>query len=320
MRDGVSASQHLDATPYTGAMDSMSPCDICGTPTRMRCQRCNTRAYCGAECQRSDWKSGHRRVCTPAPSKAGSVARKLKQSHTNSNSEDEAIVALRQKAKAYMQSKERAYRGYFGDYVEMTRRLKFKRGVRMIPNIDLGRADDDTAHWTWTEASNGCFCPRLCDAAEGVTGTSFEVLAKPGVWDEALLNEHHGRMLELAQIICSGALRKSYADGVAAQAGPGVLDSICEFGYGVLPIRFMDSSRAKVTFPDMDLNDAHGMLVASMESPWICQVTHIERTEHQGVLDDGFWDVCWTSFVGTPPTSCGPPQPKHHNARFPSRT
>jgi len=195
-----------------------------------------------------------------------------------------------------MQSKKRAYRGYFGDYLAKMRRQKFNRGVRMIPNIDLGLADHGTDDGdlrgvTWTEASNGCFCPRLCEEG-GVMGTSFEILAKPGVWDQTLRNEHHGRMLELAQTIGSGALRETYTDRFAAQAGPGVLDSICEFGYGVMPIRFMDSSRLTQLSPSMDLNGAHGMLVASMAAPWLGQVTHTERKDGHGILDDAFWDAC----------------------------
>ena len=107
--------------------------DEVASPTRMRCQRCNSRAYCGAECQRSDWKSGHRRVCTTATSKVGSVARKLKQHNAaGGDFAHEDIIALREKAAAFMQSKERAYRGYFGDYLAKMRRQKFNRGVRMV--------------------------------------------------------------------------------------------------------------------------------------------------------------------------------------------
>ena len=85
---------------------SMSPCDICGTPTRMRCQRCNSRAYCGAECQRSDWKSGHRRVCTPATSKAGSVARRFtRKDAAGADSNHEEVILIKQKAAAFMQDK-----------------------------------------------------------------------------------------------------------------------------------------------------------------------------------------------------------------------
>jgi len=39
------------------------PCAWCGERSRTVCGRCKARAYCGAECQRLDWKSGHQTAC-----------------------------------------------------------------------------------------------------------------------------------------------------------------------------------------------------------------------------------------------------------------
>ena len=43
-------------------------CDVCGKVAAegklQRCAQCGWRCYCGAECQRKDWKQmGHKRVC-----------------------------------------------------------------------------------------------------------------------------------------------------------------------------------------------------------------------------------------------------------------
>ncbi|KAJ7915051.1 hypothetical protein B0H13DRAFT_1711711 [Mycena leptocephala] len=38
-------------------------CSVCGEPARSKCSRCNVKRYCGAVCQKEDWKT-HRPTCT----------------------------------------------------------------------------------------------------------------------------------------------------------------------------------------------------------------------------------------------------------------
>lgn len=37
---------------------------ICGKPGNLKCSRCLTAGYCGAECQTKDWRNGHKEACT----------------------------------------------------------------------------------------------------------------------------------------------------------------------------------------------------------------------------------------------------------------
>jgi ubiquitin carboxyl-terminal hydrolase 36/42 len=38
-------------------------CSVCGNFSTKKCSRCKSVRYCSAECQRSDWSSGHQRNC-----------------------------------------------------------------------------------------------------------------------------------------------------------------------------------------------------------------------------------------------------------------
>ena len=54
------------STPTSGG--GGGSCDVCGVvvaPGKLqRCAQCGWRCYCGAECQRKDWKQmQHKRVC-----------------------------------------------------------------------------------------------------------------------------------------------------------------------------------------------------------------------------------------------------------------
>ena len=54
------------STPSSGG--GGGSCDLCGKVAAegelQRCGQCGWRCYCGAECQRKDWKQmGHKRVC-----------------------------------------------------------------------------------------------------------------------------------------------------------------------------------------------------------------------------------------------------------------
>ena len=57
-----------DTTSTPSSSGVSSGCDVCGKVATegdlQRCGQCGWRCYCGAECQRKDWKQmGHRHVC-----------------------------------------------------------------------------------------------------------------------------------------------------------------------------------------------------------------------------------------------------------------
>ena len=41
-------------------------CSRCASPAAVQCSRCK-RAYCNPDCQRADWRAGHRLECAPPP-------------------------------------------------------------------------------------------------------------------------------------------------------------------------------------------------------------------------------------------------------------
>ena len=43
--------------------DTHSYCDICGNPGNNSCSRCRQLRYCSKECQKLDWKGGHKQAC-----------------------------------------------------------------------------------------------------------------------------------------------------------------------------------------------------------------------------------------------------------------
>ncbi|XP_056844642.1 ubiquitin carboxyl-terminal hydrolase 19 [Raphanus sativus] len=66
------AAKYFDAGASGGfdsyhRRDSMVPdtaeCHVCGKLTTKKCSRCKSVRYCSAECQKSDWNSGHKRQC-----------------------------------------------------------------------------------------------------------------------------------------------------------------------------------------------------------------------------------------------------------------
>ncbi|ESQ46454.1 hypothetical protein EUTSA_v10000088mg [Eutrema salsugineum] len=44
-----------------------SVCAVCGKLSTKQCSRCKSVKYCSADCQASDWKSGHNRKCNSSP-------------------------------------------------------------------------------------------------------------------------------------------------------------------------------------------------------------------------------------------------------------
>ncbi|KAJ8600503.1 hypothetical protein CTAYLR_010059 [Chrysophaeum taylorii] len=46
----------------TTTVEGEKTCSWCGKPATLRCGRCGLRSYCGAACQRQDWKA-HRSAC-----------------------------------------------------------------------------------------------------------------------------------------------------------------------------------------------------------------------------------------------------------------
>ena len=44
-------------------------CDHCGKPyAEFTCNACRVPRYCQRECQREDWRNGHKKVCVPSSS------------------------------------------------------------------------------------------------------------------------------------------------------------------------------------------------------------------------------------------------------------
>ncbi|KAL0701761.1 hypothetical protein Bca4012_057883 [Brassica carinata] len=41
----------------------ISECSVCGNLSTKKCSRCKSVRYCSANCQKSDWNSGHKRQC-----------------------------------------------------------------------------------------------------------------------------------------------------------------------------------------------------------------------------------------------------------------
>ncbi|KUF98994.1 Equilibrative Nucleoside Transporter (ENT) Family [Phytophthora nicotianae] len=41
-------------------------CRVCKAPSTLVCSRCKVVRYCGAECQKQDWKASHKQKCKPS--------------------------------------------------------------------------------------------------------------------------------------------------------------------------------------------------------------------------------------------------------------
>ncbi|GLE04566.1 hypothetical protein PINS_up013521 [Pythium insidiosum] len=41
-------------------------CRVCKSASNLVCSRCKVVRYCGAECQKKDWKDAHKKTCKPA--------------------------------------------------------------------------------------------------------------------------------------------------------------------------------------------------------------------------------------------------------------
>jgi len=53
-----------DRDPREEKRQELPQCSWCGARSLTICGRCRVRAYCGAECQRLDWRSGHQTACS----------------------------------------------------------------------------------------------------------------------------------------------------------------------------------------------------------------------------------------------------------------
>ena len=47
-------------------------CNVCGSPSTMRCSRCSSVFYCGRDHQMEDWRRGHKKICKSLVSKGSS--------------------------------------------------------------------------------------------------------------------------------------------------------------------------------------------------------------------------------------------------------
>ncbi|KAL3935603.1 MAG: hypothetical protein SGBAC_008912 [Bacillariaceae sp.] len=56
----------------------LDQCQVCGKEGKVhRCSRCKIARYCSIECQKSDWKAGHRKTCLLVDNKDGRATRAL---------------------------------------------------------------------------------------------------------------------------------------------------------------------------------------------------------------------------------------------------
>ncbi|TYZ64296.1 hypothetical protein PybrP1_013129 [[Pythium] brassicae (nom. inval.)] len=46
--------------------DAALLCRVCKSTASLVCSRCKVTRYCGADCQKQDWKSAHKNTCKPA--------------------------------------------------------------------------------------------------------------------------------------------------------------------------------------------------------------------------------------------------------------
>lgn len=46
--------------------DAALRCRVCKAPSSLVCSRCKVVRYCGADCQKADWKNAHKKACKPA--------------------------------------------------------------------------------------------------------------------------------------------------------------------------------------------------------------------------------------------------------------
>jgi hypothetical protein len=46
--------------------DAALRCRVCKEPSTLVCSRCKAVRYCGAECQKKDWKLSHKQKCKPS--------------------------------------------------------------------------------------------------------------------------------------------------------------------------------------------------------------------------------------------------------------
>ena len=62
-------------------MPKSTPCSVCGKLGAKQCGGCGTAAYCsGGECQKVDWRKGHRDVCKQRQLEAAAQQRSRSQS------------------------------------------------------------------------------------------------------------------------------------------------------------------------------------------------------------------------------------------------
>ncbi|EOD07573.1 hypothetical protein EMIHUDRAFT_453347, partial [Emiliania huxleyi CCMP1516] len=58
-----------------GTTDGGKTCAVCEKPSTTRCSKCKEVMYCSVECQRLDWKAGHKQVCCSGTSASALAAK-----------------------------------------------------------------------------------------------------------------------------------------------------------------------------------------------------------------------------------------------------
>ena len=61
--------QHEGEDEDEDAFDHDRLCEMCEQECATSCSRCRLVYYCSVDCQRQDWKEGHRKICKPRPKK-----------------------------------------------------------------------------------------------------------------------------------------------------------------------------------------------------------------------------------------------------------
>ncbi|KAF8110864.1 hypothetical protein N665_0078s0057 [Sinapis alba] len=57
------AAKYFDIGGVAAGVGGAEDCSVCGNFSTTKCSRCKSVRYCSAECQTSDWSSGHQRKC-----------------------------------------------------------------------------------------------------------------------------------------------------------------------------------------------------------------------------------------------------------------
>lgn len=81
------------------APTGLGPCIVCGQPGQAQCSRCHAVDYCGADCQRNDWKS-HKAVCGKSSHQQAASAAKASTTIAQANGSTASVKSAPSVSKA----------------------------------------------------------------------------------------------------------------------------------------------------------------------------------------------------------------------------